>query len=106
MNITQASLIFAGCLVSFSVFSNQWVAVDCRGQAREFINQLDADSELQLAEDQLERIAAISVAVCEGKGTIDGTEGAATKKKGFFDSLSFGEEGEKKKKKKGNERFR
>ncbi len=106
VKITHASLMLVALLFINPAFANQWVAVDCEGQARALLSQVSADPELALADDQAERLRAISIAVCEGDTTAQ-SESGKKKKKGFFDSLSFGEEGEKKEKKekKGNERL-
>ena len=104
VKITQTSLLLATLLFVSPLFANQWVAVDCAGQARALLNQVGADSALELTEDQAERLRAISISVCEGDSAAQSESGKQKKKKGFFDSLSFGEDGEKKEKK-GNERL-
>ena len=104
MKVTQTSLLLATLLFINPLFASQWVAIDCAGQARALLNQVGADSELELTEDQTERLRAISISVCEGDTTAQSESGKKKKKKGFFDSLSMGADGEKKEKK-GNERL-
>ncbi len=107
MKTTQTSLLLAALLFITPLFANQWVAVDCAGQTRALLSQVGADSELELTEDQAERLHAISISVCEGDTAAQSESVKNKKKKGFFDSLSVGEDGEKKEKKekKGNERL-
>ena len=92
MKITQTSLLLATLLFITPLFANQWVAVDCAGQARALLNQVGADSELEITEDQTKRLRAISISVCEGDSATQ-SESGKKKKKGFFDSLSLGEDG-------------
>ncbi len=95
MHITHASLVIALSLASHSLFANQWVAVDCAGQARALLEQASADSELELTAKQAERLRVISIAVCEGATPAEGE--VSQSKKGLLGVFSQTEEGKKKK---------
>lgn len=95
MKISHTSLVIALTLASPSLFANQWVAVDCAGQARALLEQASADSQLELTAQQAERLRAISIAVCEGTTPAQGE--VSKKKKGLFGVFSQAEEGKKKK---------